>query len=63
MVGAPNVIVELRDGTSVTASFAGPYWLAWWPGDVEARQVVARDGTGALVATLEVPTVHPAPGK
>jgi hypothetical protein len=60
VAGAPIVTVELRDGSSMTASFAAPYWLVWWSSDVEARQVVAHDVSGALIATLEVPTIHPA---
>ena len=50
-----RVDVALADGRSVTASVANGYWLAWWPDDVLAEQVLAVDASGAVLETVEVP--------
>jgi hypothetical protein len=52
---ASSVVIELADGRSVVASLANGYWLAWWPGSVPAEHVVATDGAGTEVASVEVP--------
>jgi len=52
---ATRVVIELADGRSVTASLGNGYWLAWWPDPVLAERVIATDGAGAEVASVEVP--------
>lgn len=51
---AARVVIELADGSSVTASVGGGYWLAWWPDTAPGERVVATDAAGAKVAELEV---------
>jgi hypothetical protein len=53
-IPAARVIVQLDDGTVVTASVANGFWLTWWPLNATARRVVALDGTGAELASLAV---------
>jgi hypothetical protein len=46
------VQVVLPSGQVVTASVSGGHWLAWWPGDVQAVQIVALDANGGILQTL-----------
>jgi hypothetical protein len=52
-VQAARVVVQLSDGSNVTASVANGFWLSWWPGTAIATRVVAIDGSGAEIANLE----------
>jgi hypothetical protein len=44
------MVLELADGTQITASLAGGRFAAWWPGQIETVRVRGYDETGALVA-------------
>jgi hypothetical protein len=48
--GITRVVLELADGTQITASLAGGRFAAWWPGQIETVRVRGYDETGALVA-------------
>ena len=59
-VPAAEVVIRFADGSSIVASTANGYWLAWWPKvEVLAERVVALDAIGAEVAGVDVP----APGE
>jgi hypothetical protein len=45
-----RVVLEMADGTQITASLAGGRFAAWWPGQVNTVQVQGYDETGTLVA-------------
>ena len=45
--GVRAVAIDLSDGTTVTATVAHGWWLAWWPGRVRARRAVVTTATGA----------------
>jgi hypothetical protein len=49
------VTIALADGRTVIASVGGGYWLAWWPGDVDATSVTGLDAAGQAVVEEEVP--------
>jgi hypothetical protein len=48
--GVTAVTIELRDGSSVQATVAGGWYLAWWPGSVAATnaQVTSSSGTSTV---------------
>jgi hypothetical protein len=48
--GVTAVKVERSDGSSVEATVAGGWYLAWWPGSVTARtaQVATASGTNSV---------------
>jgi len=39
------------------ASVGVGHWLAWWPKETTASKVVAHDGAGAVLATLDAATL------
>ena len=53
-VGVAGVELTLADGRGVTASVANGYWLAWWPSDTLAQEVLALDASGSVLETVEV---------
>jgi hypothetical protein len=59
--GVTAVTIDLSDGTSVQATVAGGWYLAWWPGSVTATnaQVTSSSGTSTVAfpstPTLEAP--------
>jgi hypothetical protein len=53
-VPAAKVVVQLKDGRTVTASVANGFWLAWWPAPADAARVVAIDDTNTEVAGIAV---------
>ena len=53
-IAAARVVVQLDNGTNVTASVADGYWLTWWPGTPVARRVVALDASDTELASLAV---------
>jgi hypothetical protein len=52
--GVTGVTIDLSDGTNVTATVAGGYFAAWWPGDLQATSAVISSGQG--VSTIVLPT-------
>ncbi|MFN8622186.1 MAG: hypothetical protein U0869_15755 [Chloroflexota bacterium] len=44
--GAVTVDIALPDGTTVSASVADGYYIAWWPGSADWVSIVARDADG-----------------
>jgi hypothetical protein len=60
--GVTAVTIKRSDGSSVQATVANGWYLAWWPGTVAARnaQVTTASGT-STVALPSTPTL-PAPG-
>lgn len=45
-----TVWVLAKDGTRITASVAGGYYLAWWPSGADVDQVTALDADGGTIA-------------
>lgn len=58
--GVTAVTIERSDGSSVQATVADGWYLAWWPGAVAARkaEITAASGTGTVVfpSTPALPT-------
>jgi len=52
--GVTGVTIDLSGGTNVTATVAGGYFAAWWPGDTEATS--AQVSTDQGVSTVTLPT-------
>jgi hypothetical protein len=48
--GVTAVTIELSDGSSVEATVAGGWYLAWWPGSVAATnaEVTSSSGTSTV---------------
>jgi hypothetical protein len=44
-----GVVLELADGSQITASVGGGMYAAWWPGEQQAARILAYDRNGALV--------------
>ena len=51
--GVTAVTIELSDGSSVQATVAGGWYLAWWPGSVAATSAVVTSSSGT--STVEFP--------
>jgi hypothetical protein len=45
-----RVVIELADGTAITASTGGGNFAAWWPGDAQPKRVLGYDASGTEVA-------------
>jgi hypothetical protein len=45
-----RVVLELADGTAITASLAGGRFAAWWPGQIDPAKIQGYDASGTLVA-------------
>jgi hypothetical protein len=45
-----GVLIQLADGTNITASLGGGRFAAWWPGEVVATRIRGFDRAGNLVA-------------
>ena len=60
---AGGVVLVLEDGTKVTASSSGGWFIAWWPSDLTVASMNAHDahGNSVSVAAPETSTV-PEPG-
>jgi hypothetical protein len=43
-------VLELADGTAITASLAGGRFAAWWPGQIDPTKIHGYDASGTLVA-------------
>ena len=52
-VTVATVTIDLNDGRVVRASVGNGHWLAWWPGELGVKQIVARDAAGTVLATLD----------
>lgn len=52
---ASGVKVRFAGGPEVTASSAGGWYAAWWPGETRATAIDATDSGGAVVGTLNAP--------
>ena len=50
-----SVSVSLPDGRVVVATVGSGYWLASWQGDAIPSKLVATDGSGNVIATIENP--------
>ena len=51
-----TVVIDLSDGSSLEASIADGYWLAWWQGALDdAVTVRGLDGDGRVVMEVSVP--------
>ena len=44
-----GVVIELEDGTRITASVGNGRYAAWWPGSIGNRRTLAYDRAGNLV--------------
>jgi hypothetical protein len=44
--GVQRVVIDRSDGTSVTATVAGGWYLAWWPGTAYATKAEVTTATG-----------------
>ena len=49
-----RVELDLVSGARVRAIIAERYWLAIWPGTVDAERIVAFDGAGKMVESIEL---------
>lgn len=45
-----RVVIELADGTAITASTGGGNFAAWWPGEAQPKRVLGYDASGTEVA-------------
>jgi hypothetical protein len=45
-----GVVIDLADGTNITASLGGGRFAAWWPGEVVATRIRGFDSAGNQVA-------------
>jgi len=45
-----RVVIELADGTAITASTGGGNFAAWWPGEAEPKRILGYDASGNEVA-------------
>jgi hypothetical protein len=45
-----GVVIQLADGTGITASLGGGRFAAWWPGEVQPTRVLGFDRAGNQVA-------------
>lgn len=45
-----RVVIELADGTAITASTGGGNFAAWWPGEAQPKRVLGYDAGGNEVA-------------
>ena len=45
-----RVVVELADGTAITASTGGGNFAAWWPGEAQPKRILGYDASGTQVA-------------
>ena len=44
------MVIDLADGTNITASVGGGRFAAWWPGEVVATRIRGFDRAGNQVA-------------
>jgi hypothetical protein len=44
-----GVVLELVDGSRITASVGGGRHAAWWPNGLQSARILAYDRSGALV--------------
>ena len=44
------MVIDLADGTTITASLGGGRFAAWWPGVAEPRRIRGFDSAGNEVA-------------
>lgn len=44
-----GVVLELADGSRITASVGGGRYAAWWPGDRQSARILAYDRNGDFV--------------
>jgi hypothetical protein len=45
-----RVVIELADGTAITASTGGGNFAAWWPGEAQPKRILGYDVSGTEVA-------------
>ena len=45
-----RVVIELGDGTAITASTGGGNFAAWWPGEAQPKRILGYDASGTEVA-------------
>jgi hypothetical protein len=50
---AARVEIQREDGVDVHATVASGYFLAWWPTEAKAVQVVALDKAGSELARIQ----------
>lgn len=48
-----SVRVVLADGTIVTPSVAGDWFVTWWPSGEAVFRIEGRDAQGALIAEVD----------
>ena len=58
---AGGVVLVLEDGTKVTASSSGGWFIAWWPSDLTVASMSAHDADGSSV-TVTAPEASTVPG-
>lgn len=46
------VTVTLADGSTIEATVASGYWLAWWTNGVGSAQIVATDAAGNILSDM-----------
>lgn len=56
-----EVILVLEDGTKVTASSSGGWFIAWWPSELTVASMSAHDAHGGSVTVVD-PEASAAPG-
>jgi hypothetical protein len=59
--GVTAVTIERSDGSSVQATVAGGWYLAWWPGTVAATSAEVTTASGTSTVALPPPPALPAP--
>jgi hypothetical protein len=45
-----RIVIELADGTAITASTGGGNFAAWWPGEAQPKRILGYDTSGTEVA-------------
>jgi hypothetical protein len=53
--GVADVKVDIAAGTSVSASVANSYYLAWWPEPDTVMRITGTDPSGKVIGALEQP--------
>jgi hypothetical protein len=59
--GVTAVTIERSDGSSVQATVAGGWYLAWWPGTISATNAEVTTASGTNTVALPSTPVLPAP--
>jgi hypothetical protein len=59
--GVTAVTIERSDGSSVQATVAGGWYLAWWPGTVAATNAQVATASGTSTVAFPSTPASPAP--